>query len=89
MLSTNMIEHEENVHNVQTNERDGSGTRWAGIGRKGKQTGVEAPSGTALDHCEVFNRKMVLAIKQHWNILGGNLRDLILKADLDLVANCC
>ena len=54
-----------------------------------KQTGVESLSGTALDHCAVFNRKMGLAIKQHWNILGGNLRDLILKADLDLVANCC
>ena len=42
----------------------------------------------AFDPCEVFNRKMVLAIKQHWNVLGGNLRDSILTADLDLVANC-
>jgi len=33
---------------------------------------------TELKHsqkqCQVFNRKMVLVIKAHWNYLGGDLR---------------
>ena len=76
------IKHSIKYKHVQTETK---GTRWA----ESKHVWKLQVTGTAFDHCEVFNRKMVLAIKQHWNVLGGNLRDSILTADLDLVANCC